>query len=53
MYDNLDEAKKICNEMKTYCGSIVEEHPGKYSLRASGYMHENNLRYRLVSILKI
>lgn len=45
MYNSLETAKSICDEMHEFCVAIVEQFPGKFSLRATGYMHENRLRY--------
>nr|XP_039262761.1 uncharacterized protein LOC120338849 [Styela clava] len=45
MYKTLEEAEKVCNEMQSYCGSIVEQMPGRYSLRSTAFMHEKNLHY--------
>lgn len=48
MHPTVEKAIAICNEMREFCGAVVEEHPGRFSLRATGYMHENYLRYRQV-----
>lgn len=49
IFRDLEAAKRQCTVMQTDCHAIVEQVKDRFTLRTTGFVQENDLRYKYVS----